>query len=84
MESPGQTYGGIIFIKKEDRFLKISLSLSYYEIYYTFYFNAIKTTRLVKVSTAEKQEIDNSKVVSVSGNSSKLFYYLIQLDYLRY
>ena len=41
------------------------------------YFNTKETTRLPKMSTVKRLEVDNSKVVGGGGSSSKLSYYWI-------
>ena len=45
----------------ENRFLKISLNLSYYKIYCIFYLNTKKITRLFEILIIDKLEFDNNK-----------------------
>ena len=64
-----------LFYHNKNRFLKISLSLSYYKIYYIFYLNIKKTTRLLKISTIKELEVDNSKIVGINDSNDKPLHY---------
>ena len=41
----------------------------------TLYINIKETTRLAEMSTIERLEVSDSKVVSISNNNNKPFYY---------
>lgn len=40
--------------------------------------------KLPKISTIEKLEVDNGKIVNVNDSDDKLLYYWIQLDHSRF
>ena len=62
--------------------MKISLSPSHYEMCYTRYLNAKKTTGSPEVSTAEGLEVDNGEV-GIGGSGGELPHCWIRLDHPR-
>ena len=73
----------LCFYHDEDRFLKISLSPSHYEMCYTPYLNTKETTGSPEVSTAEGLEVDDGEVAGIGGSGGELPHCWIQLDHRR-